>query len=160
MKCPCSCQGLDIWRAFNLAWHVIPRDDCAWIFKDDLVSLASSCVYWQPAACCHAAGVQAEENINNTVGRQHMLFQKEKKKKIKPNQKESSSTFLWEFHMETKHNRESISQIIIFVENLPFSLKLSLQQSSTVIPYHWLRFLAGCRHGSSLQLAFLDAAIL
>lgn len=139
-------------------------EHCAWILKDDLVSLASSCVYWQPAACCHAAGVQAEENINNTVGRQHMLFQKEKKT-TQPNpkkaqKKKSSSTFLWEFHMETKHNRESVSQNTIFVENLPFSLKLSLQQSSTVIPYHWLRFLAGCRHGSSLQLAFLDAAIL
>lgn len=132
---------------------------CAWIFKDDLVSLASSCVYWQPAACCHAAGVQAEENINNTVGRQHMLFQKKKRRK---KSLKCSSPILWEFHMETEHNKrinhinyyfcgkpslfpDAFSSAIFHCNSLPLTkVSGSLQGLACSWPF-WM--LPSCRKG-------------
>lgn len=94
------------------------------MFKDDLVSLASSCVYWQPAACCHAAGVQAEENINNTAGRQHMLFQKEKKRKRKKLEMQQH------IFMRIPHGNKAQQRINLqnyFCGKLSLSLMLSLQ---------------------------------
>lgn len=155
MKCSCCCQRLDIWRAFNLAWHVIPRrtgnlQRWSCLIGFQLCLLATCSVL--PCSWCASWGEHKQHSWETTHA---VSKKKEEKKSLK-----CSSTFLWEFHVEKKHNRESITQIIIFVENLPFSLMLSLQQSSTVIPCHWLRFLAAYSHGSSLQLAFLDAAIL
>lgn len=61
--------------------------------------------------------------------------------------------------MGTKQNTEPVSQMIIFVANLPSSLMIPLQQTSTLIPEHRLRHLAIYRCESSLQLGFLDATI-
>lgn len=147
MRCPCYCQCLNIWRAFNLAWHVIPRRELClnlqrWscLFGFQLCLLATCSVL--PCSWCASWGEHKQRSWEKT----HEVSKKKSLKCI--------STSLWEFHMETKHNRESISQIIIFVKSVPFSLKISLQQSSTVIPYHWLKFLAGYSHGSACSWPF------
>lgn len=160
MKCPCYCQCLDIQRDFNLAWRVIPRrtlcmnlQRCSCLIGFQLCLLATCSVL--PCSWYASWGEHKQRSWETT----HAAPKKKRKSELKQ-QQQKKHTFWWEFHMETKQNREPVSQMIIFVANLPSSLMLPLQQTSTVIPHHWLRCLASYRHGSSLQLAFLDAAIL
>lgn len=160
MKYPCYHQCLDIERAFNLAWHVIPRralclnlQRCSCLIGFQLCLLATCSVL--PCSWYASWGEHKQRSWETTHA-----APKKKKTLWNTAAVAEKHTFSWEFRMETKQNREPITQMIIFVANLPFSLMLLLQQTSTVMPHHWLQCLATYRRGSSLQLAILDAAVL
>lgn len=159
MKCPCCCQRLDIWRAFNLAWHVIPRrtlclDLQRWscLIGFQLCLLATCSVL--PCSWCASWGEHKQHSWETTHA---VSKKKEKKKSLK-----CSSPILWEFHMETEHNKrinhinyyfcgkpslfpDAFSSAIFHCNSLPLTkVSGSLQGLACSWPF-WM--LPSCRKG-------------
>lgn len=149
MKCPCYRQCLDVQRAFNVAWHGIPRrtlclnlQRCSCLIGLQLCLLATCSML--PCSWYASWGQHKQRSWETTHAAP------KKKKSLKYSSSSRKTHVLMRIPYGTKQNREPISQMIIFVANLPSSLMLPLQQTSAVIPHHWLRCLATYRHGSSL----------
>lgn len=106
--------------------------------------------------CYQAADTQVEENSWEMT---HTAPKKAKKSEIQQKQQQKKTHFDESFICKQSKTQNSSPKWFSLQLTFPFSLMLPVQQTSPLV-LHQLRCLARYRHGSNLQVGFLDAIVL